>query len=99
MVGEIDNFWSGVDVKPDKLEIDYENLHGIAIYLVLKMANPLLLVDIIFIENFVSNAVMMTNRAFHMTVLHSALAFIEETMPTYYEAKDKTNPLIENLTP
>jgi hypothetical protein len=38
-----------------------------------------------------------------MTVLHSALAFIEENLPSYYESKDKTNPLqehtISNLIP
>ena len=73
MVGEIDNFWDGVPIKPSKLEIDYENLNGIAIYLVLKAGNPLLLIDIIFIESFVSNSIMQTNRAFQMTVVHSAL--------------------------
>ena len=62
MVGEIDNFWNNVPVAPEKLEIDYENLNGIAIYVVLKAGLPLLLIDIIFIENFVSNAIMMTNR-------------------------------------
>ena len=73
MVGEIDAFWEGIPIKPSKLEIDYENLNGIAIYLVLKAGNPLLLVDIIFIESFVSNSIMQTNRAFQMTVVHSAL--------------------------
>jgi hypothetical protein len=34
-----------------------------------------------------------------MTVLHSAINFIEENLPSYYEAKDKKNPLKENLTP
>ena len=99
MVGEIDEFWEGVNVSPSKLEIDYENLNGIAIYVVLKAALPNLLIDILFIENFVSNAILSTNRAFHMTVLLSALTFIEESLPNYYEAKDKTNPLIENMTP
>lgn len=28
-----------------------------------------------------------------MTVLHSAMIFIEESLPTYYEAKDINNPL------
>lgn len=34
-----------------------------------------------------------------MTVLHSAITFIEENLPSYYEAKDKKNPLKENFTP
>lgn len=34
-----------------------------------------------------------------MTVLHSAINFIEENLPSYYESKDKKNPLKENLTP
>ncbi len=67
------------------LEIDYENLNGIAIYIALKANLPILIVDIIFIENFVSEAVMATNRAYQMTVLHSALTFIEENLPDFWE--------------
>jgi hypothetical protein len=81
MVREIDEFWQEVNISPTKLEIDYENLNGIAIYVVLKAALPLLLIDVLFIENFVSNAIMATNRAFHMTVILNALTFIEETLP------------------
>ena len=99
MVGEIDNFWNDMPIDPKKLEIDYENLNGIAIYIVLKSGVPLLLIDILFVENFVSKTILTTNRSFHMTVLHSALAFIEENLPSYYDSKDKTNPLNENLTP
>lgn len=99
MVREIDEFWQDVNISPSKLEIDYENLNGIAIYVVLKAALPLLLIDILFIENFVSNAIMATNRAFHMTVILNALTFIEETLPSYYDSKEKTNPLLDNMTP
>ena len=99
MVKEIDRFWNDVEVKPEKLEIDYENLNGIAIYLALKCANPYLLVDILFVESYVSNAVMATNRAFHMTVLLSALKFIEETLPDYYEGREKVNPILAISTP
>jgi hypothetical protein len=88
MVSEIDEFWENVGVDSRKLEIDYENLNGIAIYVALKAAIPILLVDVIFIENFVSRAILTTNRAYQMTVLHSALSFIEENLPAYYEAKD-----------
>ena len=34
-----------------------------------------------------------------MTVLHSAMTFIEENLPSYYDSKDKKNPLKENFTP
>mmetsp|Transcript_6800 Transcript_6800/g.6033 ORF Transcript_6800/g.6033 Transcript_6800/m.6033 type:complete len:120 (+) Transcript_6800:356-715(+) len=99
MVGEIDRFWEGVDIKPEKLQIDYENLNAIAIYIVLKSNNPYLLIDILFIEQFVSNAVMATNRAFHMTVLLSALTFIDEHLPQYCKSKEKNNPMLEAMTP
>jgi hypothetical protein len=72
-------------VPSQNLEIDYENLNGIAIYIALKANLPILIVDIIFIENFVSEAVMATNRAYQMTVLHSALTFIEENLPDFWE--------------
>ena len=99
MVSEIDEFWKDIPIDSKKLEVDYENLNGIAIYVALKAAIPILIVDIIFIENFVSQAVLYTNRAYQMTVLHSALSFIEDNLPSYCENKDKTNPLKENLTP
>lgn len=57
LVSEIDKFWEGVPLNPAKLEIDYENLNGIGIYLVLSGELSNLLVDIIYIENFVSYAI------------------------------------------
>jgi len=54
MVSEIDEFWKDVPIDSKKLEVDYENLNGIAIYVALKAAIPILIIDIIFIENFVS---------------------------------------------
>ena len=56
MISEIDEFWkpAGDSVKGNNLEIDYENLNGIAIYVALKANLPILIVDILFIENFVS---------------------------------------------
>ena len=99
MVQEIDSFWEGVKLgDPMKLEIDYENLEGIAIYIVLKSEMPILLVDIMFIESFVSKAILLTNRAYHMTVLHSAITFIEENISNYYENKH-SNPIKEKMTP
>ena len=43
----------------------------------------MLYLDILFIEAFVSQAILFTNRAFHMTVLHSALEFIEERIEEF----------------
>ena len=62
----------------------------------LKANLPILIVDILFVENFVSEAILTTNRSYQMTVLHSALAFIEENLPAYFESKDKTSPLQEH---
>ncbi len=64
MVSEIDDFWEGINIDPKKLEVDYENLNGIAIYVALKAAIPILIVDVIYIENFVSKAILNTNRAY-----------------------------------
>lgn len=104
MVQEIDEFWQPAleqnCIDPELLQIDYENLNGIAIYVALKAGLPILIVDVLYVEQFVSEAIMTTNRAYQMTALHSALVFIEENLPTFYEAKDKTNPLAgHNFTP
>ena len=34
-----------------------------------------------------------------MTVLLSAMSFIEENLPAYYDSKDKKSPLKEHFTP
>lgn len=99
MVAEIDEFWSDAKVDPKKLEIDYGNLIGIAIYIVLRSGISLLLIDMIFIESFVSTAIMATNRAYHMTVIQTALEFIEEKLPAYHDDKSKIDPIKYNLTP
>lgn len=50
MIQEIDDFWQpALDINavdPDHLQIDYENLNGIAIYVALKAGLPILLVDV-----------------------------------------------------
>lgn len=64
MVSEIDEFWEDFEVDARKLQVDYENLNGIAIYITLKAGFAVLLADIVFIENFVSKAILTTNRAY-----------------------------------
>lgn len=56
MIQEIDEFWRPASnlVDPSNLEVDYENLNGIGIYIALKAGLPILIVDIQFIEEFVS---------------------------------------------
>lgn len=64
MVNEIDDFWDDIPIDSKKIEIDYENLNGIAIYVALKAAMAILIVDIMYIEQFVSSSIMNTNRAY-----------------------------------
>lgn len=82
-----------------KLEIDYGNLIGIAIYIVLKSGMASLLIDCLFIESFVSNAILATNRAYHMTVIETALEFIEEKLPNFYKDETLKSPLADRRTP
>jgi hypothetical protein len=99
MVSEVDEFWNNLQLDSKHLQVDYENLNGIAIYCALKTAIPILLVDILFIENFVSKSVLSTNRAYFMTVLHGAMHFLEDGISAYYEQKDNKTPLRTNFTP
>ena len=66
MIHEIDEFWKPAEafLGAGQLEVDYENLNGIGIYVALKANLPILIVDILFIESFVSQTVMTTNRAY-----------------------------------
>lgn len=50
-----------------------------------------MLVDIIVCENFTSEAIKYTNRAYYMTVLHTAFEFLETL------TKDKIDEFVEGM--
>lgn len=57
--------------------IDADSLKAIMIYILIKAKCVKLLVDIVVCESFTSEAIKYTNRAYYMTVLHTAFEYLE----------------------
>ena len=74
---EIDRFWKGVAVPPNKLFIDADNLIGIITYIVLQSRCPKLLVELNLVEEFITKATQFTNRVYYMTTIHSGLDWVK----------------------
>lgn len=62
----------------DKLYVDANSLRSIVIYTLIQTQSPKLLTDVLIVEKFTPKSLQYTNRAYYMTVLHSAFEFIEE---------------------
>ena len=75
---ELYQFWkSDKYFKKKELYIDSSDLKSIMTYALVQTQWPKLLIDILIIENFTPKSLQFTNRAYYMTVLHSAFEFIE----------------------
>ena len=93
MIFELKEFWKGVDeVKEADLYIDADSLKALAIYILVQSKWSKLLVDILIAEEFTPEALKYTNRAYYLTVLHSAFEFIEEK---WNKCKDTTYPILQ----
>lgn len=58
--------------------VDADSLKALMIYFIIKAKCAKLLVDVICIEEFTPESVKFTNRAYYMTVFHSAFEYLEE---------------------
>lgn len=77
MPKEIRAFWDGIPIDENKLFIDADSLQAVVSFIIIKSEYSKLLVDILLTEDFSTQALQMTNRAYYMTVIHSALCWIE----------------------
>ena len=79
MIKELTEFWKNVPgVKETDMYIDADALKALAIYILIQTKCSKLLVDILIAEEFTPEALKYTNRAYYLTVLHSAFEYIEE---------------------
>ena len=74
---EVSEFWNSSEENKIEINIDSDNLKAIMIYVVIKSNLVTMLVDIMLSDNFTSKSIRYTNRAYCMTVLHSAFEFIQ----------------------
>lgn len=92
LTNEVQEFWKdNPTVGRNDTFIDADSLRAIMIYIVIKAKWVKMLVDIIVWENFTSEAIKYTNRAYYMTVLHTAFEFLETL------TQDKIDEFVEEM--
>lgn len=101
LTSEVKSFWEGNEkVHQNDTFIDADNLKAIMVFILIKSKCVKLLADIILCENFTSEAIKFTNRAYYMTVLHTAFEYLEnisETQIEKYREQMKENKIPAEL--
>lgn len=87
LVEELHEFWEDVpSVSKKQLYIDPDDLRAVIIYILIQSKCSKMLVDMLIIDEFSSESIKMTNRAYYQTVLYSAFEYIEEMNELQYQA-------------
>eukprot|EP00347_Sterkiella_histriomuscorum_P022739 403337343 len=76
LIREQENFWSGFDISKKDLFIDSDNLQGILIYIVSRINYPQIWTELHLIEEYIPDAVQMSNRAFYMVMLKASCEYL-----------------------
>jgi len=92
---DVDDFWAD----GAKREIDFESLHSLAIYFIVKANLSILFVDIVYAENFITASALKSTRGQVLQVFKSALQFIESHLDKFMLQKGEGTPLKEVATP
>ena len=73
----LDSFWQYHEIPHKKLQVDVDNLQAIIVYMISRLANfPTILTHLSIIENFLPDAVQLSNRAFYLALMQSSCQFI-----------------------
>ena len=69
----LDSFWQYHEIPQKKLQVDVDNLQAIIVYMISRLANfPTILTHLSIIENFLPDAVQLSNRAFYLAMMQSS---------------------------
>ena len=73
----LDTFWRDYDVPAKTLQVDVDNLQSIIVYMISRMDGcPQILSSLSMIENFLPDAVQLSNRAFYLAMMQSSADYI-----------------------
>jgi len=73
---DLEIFWHGYDIPKSDLFIDSDTLQGIMIYIVSRLNYPQIWTELHIIEEFLPDAVLMSNRAFYMIMVKAACEYL-----------------------
>ena len=73
----LDRFWQNHDIPSKKLSVDVDNLQSLVIYLVSRMRGlPQIITNLNYIEDFLPEAVQISNRAFYLAMMQSSVEYL-----------------------
>jgi len=73
----LDSFWQYHEIPHKKLQVDVDNLQAIIVYLLSRLGDfPTILTHLSLIENFLPEAVQLSNRAFYLALMQSSCEYI-----------------------
>ena len=73
----LDQFWRDFDIPSKKLSVDVDNLQSLIVYFISRMDRcPQIISNLYLIEDFLPEAVQISNRAFYLAMLQSSCEFL-----------------------
>ena len=75
---EITGFWKDHDIPQSMLSIDTDNLQGIIIYIVSRLANPQIITEVNFIEKFIPLGARKSVRNLYLEMIGAACSYLLE---------------------
>ena len=63
---EVDKFWEGVNIPPNKLLIDADNMLGIFSYILVQSGDKDFIADLKFLSKFVTKTIEVTSRGYQL---------------------------------
>lgn len=71
-------FWRNKKIEQKHLFIDADVLQGICIYIIANLQYPHILTELALIEEFITKAASLSNRAFSLVMLKSSCEYLLE---------------------
>jgi len=73
----LDEFWRNYDIPNKKLSVDVDNLQSIIVYMISRLKDcPQIITNLYIIEDFLPEAVQLSNRAFYLAMMQSSCEFL-----------------------
>jgi hypothetical protein len=73
----LDKFWQDYDIPTKKLSVDVDNLQSIIVYMISHLGDfPQIIPNLYLIEDFLPEAVQLSNRAFYLAMMMSSCEFL-----------------------
>ena len=84
---DLKKFWSDYEIPEKDLFLDPDTLQGLLIYIVSRTNYPQIWTEVHLIEEFLPQAVLMSNRAFYMIMVKASCEYLMKLKPESLQKK------------